>query len=64
MSVGVESQCYAVCDICGKTETDAMVLMVRFKRELRLRGWSLGEQTKCPECRAKMERERTKCQRK
>lgn len=50
MSVGVESQCYAVCDICGKTETDAMVLMVMFKRELRLRGWSLGERTKCPEC--------------
>jgi len=53
MSVGAASQCYVVCDICGKTETAAMVLMVMFKRELRSKAWSLGEQTKCPECRAK-----------
>lgn len=53
MSVGVESQCYAVCDICGKTETDALVLMAYFKMELRSNGWSLGKQTKCPECKMK-----------
>lgn len=58
MGVGVESQCYAVCDICRKTETDAAVLVVSFKRELRAKGWSIGEQTKCPDCVEKIRREK------
>ncbi|MBR1979696.1 hypothetical protein [Candidatus Proelusimicrobium excrementi] len=63
MSVGVESQCYAECDTCGETEISRIYNLKEWKHKLRNEyGWSIGKVALCPDCRAKRERERTKCQ--
>ena len=54
MSVGVESQCYAECDMCGEIEVSGLYSLKDWKHRLRNEyGWSIGKVVLCPDCRAK-----------
>lgn len=53
MGVGVESQCYIECDMCGETEVSSVYSLKEWKHKMRNEyGWSIGKVVLCPDCRA------------
>ena len=43
-------ECEVVCDDCGRYENKDNISPTKFKKEMRGKGWRIGELTFCPEC--------------
>lgn len=59
MSVGYESQVFAICDACNASEFSSVCRLAEFKGTLRSKGWTIGKNTICPECNEKRMQKRT-----
>lgn len=48
--MGLYIECEVVCDNCGHYEHENDISPTKFKKEMREKGWRIGELTFCPEC--------------